>query len=310
MTGPEPAAVLALLADLDVYVSQGHLVAAVELLEDEATALLAARPTALKALSVIAVAIADHVKEHGDNPEAARALEAWFAFASRIDERIANIAPERLAMYRRALIASQTAAVPLPRVLRHVELLRCLESTAALQGAVVECGVAKGLSFLHLCFDEATRRAGWRGAGFVVVDSFEGLSEPGIEDRAFEGLAATERRRVESMTQAGYFAFDFETVSRRIWDRFPDVAIHRGWIPPVFGDMPERRYRFVHVDVDLYAPTLAAFEYFVPRLVSGGIIATDDYNWPGGRQAVDEACQRFGLTLHTTDTSFAHAVIR
>lgn len=307
MTGKPTSVPPSLWADLEVYISQGHLVAAVELLRDEASTLQGGRPAVKAALNLLAVAIADHLTQHGDSPEVGEALEAWFAVAARIDDRIAAIAPGRLAMYRCALIASRTAAIPLARTLRHVELLHCFASTAELEGALVECGVAGGLSFLHLCFDEAARRPGWRGEDFVAVDSFAGLSEPGVEDRAFEGLTEAERRGVESMTKAGHFAYDFATVSRRIWSHFPEVQIHQGWIPSVFGGMPERRYRFVHVDVDLYAPTSAAFEYFVPRLVPGGIIATDDYNWPGGRRAVDEACARFGLTLHTTDTSFAYA---
>lgn len=86
------------------------------------------------------------------------------------------------------------------------------------------------------------------------------------------------------------------------------MEIHRGWIPEVLETMPERRYRFVHVDVDLYEPTRAAFAYFVPRMQIGGVIVTDDYNWPGGRRAVDETCERFGLRLHTTETSLAYIV--
>ena len=64
----------------------------------------------------------------------------------------------------------------------------------------------------------------------------------------------------------------------------------------------------MHADVDLYEPTRAAFAYFYPRMVLGGGIVTDDYNWPGGRRGVNETCGRFGLQLHTTDTSLAYVV--
>jgi hypothetical protein len=45
----------------------------------------------------------------------------------------------------------------------------------------------------------------------------------------------------------------------------------------VFEAMPEKRYRFVHIDVVLYDPTLASLEHFYPRLVPGGIIVVDDH---------------------------------
>ena len=59
-------------------------------------------------------------------------------------------------------------------------------------------------------------------------------------------------------------------------------------------------YRFVHLDVDLYQPTRDSFDYFYPRLIKGGIIVCDDYNWPGARKAIEEACARFGATFAVT----------
>ena len=47
----------------------------------------------------------------------------------------------------------------------------------------------------------------------------------------------------------------------------------------------------MHVDVDLYRPTLDACEYFYPRLVPGGVLLFDEYGFPaarGERDAVDE----------------------
>jgi len=47
----------------------------------------------------------------------------------------------------------------------------------------------------------------------------------------------------------------------------------------------------VHIDVDLYEPTRAAFEFFHPRMAPGGVMVCDDYGFascPGARKAVDE----------------------
>ena len=46
----------------------------------------------------------------------------------------------------------------------------------------------------------------------------------------------------------------------------------------------------MHLDADLYKPTLAGLEYFYPRLAKGGVILIHDFNhnWDGVRKAVDE----------------------
>jgi hypothetical protein len=296
------------LADLQVYLADGNLAASVDLLIDE-TATLAAYPrVALQAIEQVGRAVNEEVKRGAPPDETLRGLGALLALAARVDPRIAAVGAQRLARYKRALIASHTPVVPIERVIRHAALLERFRATANLDGAVAECGVAKGLSFLHLCYEQAEIDPQWRGQGFTVIDSFEGLSEPGPEDRDFGSMGEAERQRVLSMTQAGKFAFAYDVVSTRVWREFPGVEIRKGWIPQVFDGMTERRYRFVHVDVDLYAPTRAAFEYFGPRLVAGGVIVTDDYNWPGGRKAVDEACSQLGFMLQTTDTSLAYAV--
>ena len=72
------------------------------------------------------------------------------------------------------------------------------------------------------------------------------------------------------------------------------MTFHEGWIPEVLDSLEERRYRFVHLDLDMYEPTYACLEYFYPRLVEGGVIVLDDYgflDWPGCKAATDKWCE-------------------
>ncbi|MEO0034391.1 MAG: hypothetical protein RLZZ501_414, partial [Pseudomonadota bacterium] len=55
------------------------------------------------------------------------------------------------------------------------------------------------------------------------------------------------------------------------------VEIYPGWIPERFGEVADRRFCLVHIDVDLQQPTLDALAFFYPRLVPGGLIVFDDY---------------------------------
>jgi hypothetical protein len=61
----------------------------------------------------------------------------------------------------------------------------------------------------------------------------------------------------------------------------------------------------VHLDVDLYEPTLACLEYFYSRLAAGGVIICDDYGaplFPGARRAWDEFCARHDVPFIVLDT--------
>lgn len=182
----------------------------------------------------------------------------------------------------------QTAVVDKRRE-RFYNLLELFDQTAELPGEVVECGCWRGLGSWLLLSRQRERDPLYAGAGYHVVDSFEGLSEPQRSDRLPASARLDER---EFGGARGDFQADLAYV-QRVLGEFPRVAYHRGWIPAVLGELPEARYRFVHVDVDLHDPTRGAIEYFYDRLVPAGLLVCDDYGslrWPGARKAVDEFC--------------------
>jgi hypothetical protein len=81
-----------------------------------------------------------------------------------------------------------------------------------------------------------------------------------------------------------------ETVKANL-SHYPNVEILRGWIPERFPEVSSLSFCFVHIDVDLYQPTLDSLSFFYPRLVRGGLIVCDDYGFstcPGATRAFDE----------------------
>ena len=77
---------------------------------------------------------------------------------------------------------------------------------------------------------------------------------------------------------------------RKALSDFAKVRFHPGWIPDRFQDVDDRKFSFVHIDVDLTEPTRESLAFFYPRMVPGGIIVCDDYGQstsPGATQAVD-----------------------
>jgi hypothetical protein len=200
------------------------------------------------------------------------------------------------ALYLEGLFLTGTSPAPLRRRDRFRQLLRELEPTLTLEDRVAECGCFRGLSSFLLCSRLRQHDARFDGFGYEIYDSFCGLSDPQPEDAVTpqsDGIA------VRNLV-ARNFAFPLQDVQRAL-ARFPGISYGAGWIPHAFPS-DERRYRFVHVDVDLYHPTKASLEYFWPRLARGGVMVCDDYNWDGARRAVEEFSAansaRFSVTPH------------
>lgn len=169
-----------------------------------------------------------------------------------------------------------------PRMERHYNLVQLLQMTDGVAGGIAECGCFRGLSAYMMCHYLKRANPAFRGNGVHLFDSFAGLSAPTPEDDPGD--------QPDLAARAGEFAASRQHVARTL-EEFPEVAFHEGWIPECFRDAPGGPWRFVHVDVDLYAPTRDALSYFVPRMSPGGVIVCDDYgylDWPGARKAVDE----------------------
>jgi O-methyltransferase len=78
--------------------------------------------------------------------------------------------------------------------------------------------------------------------------------------------------------------------TRRLSD-CQQVQFYAGWIPERFPDVMFERFALVHIDVDLYQPTLDSLQFFYPRLNTGGVLICDDYGslrCPGATQACEE----------------------
>lgn len=169
-----------------------------------------------------------------------------------------------LAEYRRLVPGTGRSAD------RKYFLRSLLRLADGLPGDTAECGVYEGASSWFVCDH-------FRGSGKAhhAFDSFAGLSEPAHVDGCYwqRGDLTTVEARARA-TLAGF-----------------DARIYPGWIPARFAEVGNRRFCFVHVDVDLYGPTKASLEFFYPRLVPGGIIVCDDYGFvtcPGATRAMDE----------------------
>ena len=173
---------------------------------------------------------------------------------------------------------------------RFYNLVQMFMATSSIDGACLEAGCFKGLSSFLLCSYSRLINHQFKGEGFSILDSFEGLSEPSKKD--LESLCSVSTRAEKQLYTA---AID---QVRKSLSAFPGIILHKGWIPEILSEIPERKYRFVHIDLDLYDPIIKSLEYFYPRLLPGGILVIDDYGYldfPGAKKAVDEFCEAHRL---------------
>ena len=181
-----------------------------------------------------------------------------------------------------------------------------LKLTRGLNGALLEAGCFRGLASNLICQTLRAEDPEFKGKRYFMVDSFEGLSQPTEEDGAFS---------LQRFSEGAFRGTSFGH-SKGTMAEFPQVRILKGWIPKVFETLPDQRYRFVHVDVDIFEPTLHCLEYFYPRMTKGGIIVVDDYgpwpqgNWPGCRKAVHKFCEEHAVPFAKLDTGNAVIIRR
>jgi hypothetical protein len=208
---------------------------------------------------------------------------------SRMNARYAHLersaARDGFYIYKKNLIWQKDAAflaakaknisgIPDDRCFTLLELSR---KAAIVDGDIAECGVRWGKSALFML-------SGLTGAEKPIhlFDSFEGLSEPGKADIA-PGRNRTHWKK-------GRLAVSEDVVLTNL-GAFKDVHIHKGWIPERFGEVADRTFALVHIDVDLYQPTADSLAFFYPRMSKGGFIVCDDYGFEdcaGAKRAFDE----------------------
>lgn len=153
-----------------------------------------------------------------------------------------------------------------------------------IKGDIVECGVWKGHSAYILAsmiekYDTNKK--------FHIFDSFEGgLSEKTLND-------ANELRKLSEndiKLESELFSSTKNEVTKTL-KKFNFIEYYEGWIPDKFYMVEDKKFSFIHIDVDLYEPTRDSLNFFYKRLEKGGAIAIDDYGltqFPGAKKAVDE----------------------
>ncbi|BAL26207.1 TylF/MycF/NovP-related O-methyltransferase [Azoarcus sp. KH32C] len=127
-----------------------------------------------------------------------------------------------------------------------------------LPGDFVECGVYIGTGIK------------------TVMDYLGGTGFP----KPYWGYDTFDYNPVEGHAFAGQGEGFYELVQDRFVD-YKQVRLIKGLIPDCFSDGIPEQIAFLHIDLNNADGEIAALEHLFHRVVSGGVVVLDDYEWSG-----------------------------
>ena len=168
-------------------------------------------------------------------------------------------------------------------------------------GAVAECGVGRGVfaSVINESFPDKS---------LYLFDTFRGFDE---RDLGYESSKAIKKAK-ECKAMFGNNSSTGADVAVSHCPYKDKCIIKVGYVPETFKGLENEIFAFVNIDVDLYAPTLAALRFFAPRLANGGVIWVHDYYggpWQGVKEAIDEFALKYEFTLLPVGDKLSVALI-
>jgi O-methyltransferase len=142
-------------------------------------------------------------------------------------------------------------------------------------GGLAELGVYRGLTarLIHHYLPERPLH---------LFDTFEGFTARGSQ---------AELHNTGDRIPASQFSdTSLERVREFIRQQNDNVSYHHGFFPDsIPAALHAETFAFVHLDADLYEPTLEGLKFFYPRLPRRGILLVHDYNsWAGAHKAVED----------------------
>lgn len=151
-----------------------------------------------------------------------------------------------------AVLAAQRKVYAAATPLECTELYNAVAACEKTAGDMAEAGVYRGGTAAIMLAASARKR-------LHLFDTFAGLPHG------------------EGRFRAGEWSGSVEDVSRNLAEWEGRFELHRGFFPDSARGLEDLRFSFVHLDLDLYDSTIAALEWFWPRIAKGGILLSHDY---------------------------------
>jgi len=142
-----------------------------------------------------------------------------------------------------------------------------VRNTAKIPGEIAEIGTFNGASAKLIAEVKGDRE-------LHVFDSFEGLPETLDFDAAH--------------FHKGQYQSDFEVVKKYL-SPYSKVHVYKGFFPQKNAEhIEDKKFSFIHLDVDLYESTRDSLVFFYPRMSKGACLISHDYYAEGVFRAFKE----------------------
>lgn len=145
--------------------------------------------------------------------------------------------------------------------------------TLKVKGDFAELGVYKGETAWMMHQMDASR-------SLHLFDTFEGFDAKDLTN---------EKKKDERYTTDNFSDTSLYAV-KDLFEGKSDIYFYQGYFPDTTKGLKDKKYALVHLDADLYLPTIEGLKYFYPKMSPGGVIIIHDYNhtWTGIKQSIDE----------------------
>lgn len=181
----------------------------------------------------------------------------------------------------------------LAKLISHYEIFRMVQD---LPGSIAELGVFKGESLLLFAKLMEISNINDRSCKVIGFDNFKGFTsvhkldgEPNPEIDKVVGGWSPENYYEDLLALIGIFDHDrFVGQKARIELIEGDIL---ETVPKYAKDNPGLRLRLLHLDCDMYEPTLVGLEHLFDRVVKGGIVLFDQFgfdDFPGESKAFED----------------------
>jgi hypothetical protein len=222
------------------------------------------------------------------------------------------IGRENAAIFERSPEPVEIRLENFPKYVRRQHLKRFLamyelfKRALPVKGSVVECGVFRGFGLMSwaklstiLEPENLTRRI----YGFDTFDGF-----PAVHQNDQSSFAVAEKGDLKASSFDELTDLLVQYDRDRFLGHIPKVELVKGDIthtaPSFVQSHPHLMVSLLFIDCDLFAPTKAALEAFLPRMPKGAILAFDELDnpkWPGETLAVLESIGLRNLRLQRLD---------
>jgi Macrocin-O-methyltransferase (TylF) len=245
--------------------------------------------------------------------------------ASLRTEAEARVAAELAVAFERSSDPVGTRLENFPKYVRRQNLTRFIalyelfKLVRHVKGSVVECGVNRGFGLMSWAKLSAILEPTNLTRRIYGFDTFAGFPEPHQKDvRGNDGREGAKRGELAADSYDELKALVALHDDDRFLGHISKIHLTRGdavhTIPEFVKENPHLVVSLLFLDFDLYEPTRAALDAFLPRMPKGAVIAFDELDnplWPGETMALLEGLgiERLGLERFDFDPYIAFARI-